>query len=225
MKLSTKIFAFFLLLIIVLIVRYYILLQYVKVKKIQPPKDGTLCPDIFELYENEHLTLTIPNKAYSAIPSYYSQKTDDATLVLSVKNDGVLDYRVNGVLVWSSENSGKVAWTQDVKNLHEGSFDIEERCVTQSTDGKFCLTLAPFAIYHRPSIDMQYKKIWDLEGWESSFRPTDPHPSGNVFLMSENRNLQVALLSNGDLIALEKTSLLTPHKVKTSLLESYCDDD
>jgi|694.fasta_scaffold85281_5 hypothetical protein len=214
---------------IVLIVRYYILLQYIPVKRIAPPKDGTLCSDIFDLYEDVPF-ISVPEKAYYAIPSSIQKKTDNGLAILSVKNDGVLEYRLNGVLVWASEDAGKVMWTPNV-HIDANMLDIDESAVTQTIHSDFKLTLDPFAIHAKNANALlyasnqvtEYKRLWDLEGWESKFRPNVAHPTGFIFLISENRHMQVALLTNGDLIVLEKTSMSSPPKVKTSLLQSYCD--
>ena len=88
MKVST-IVTVLIIVAIVLIVRYYILLQYIPVKRIAPPKDGTLCPDIFDLYD-EVPFISVPEKAYYAIPSSIQQNTGNGLAILSVKNDGVL---------------------------------------------------------------------------------------------------------------------------------------
>jgi len=225
---------------IVLIVRYYILLQYIPVKRIAPPKDGTLCSDIFDLYEDVPF-ISVPEKAYYAIPSSIQKKTDNGLAILSVKNDGVLEYRLNGVLVWASDDAGKVMWTPNVHiDDSANMLDIDESAVTQTIHSDFKLTLDPFAIHAKNAnallysaeieetsteytTSTEYKRLWDLEGWESKFRPKVAHPTGFIFLISENRHMQVALLTNGDLIVLEKTSMSSPPKVKTSLLQSYCD--
>ena len=232
MKVST-IVTVLIIVTIVLIVRYYILLQYIPVKRIAPPKDGTLCPDIFDLYD-EVPFISVPEKAYYAIPSSIQQNTGNGLAILSVKNDGVLEYRLNGVLVWASDDAGKVMWTPNVQNNSNNMFDIDESAVTQTMNGDFKLTLHPFAIHaknanafvyasNESETSTEYKRLWDLEGWESKFRPNVAHPTGTIFLISENRHMQVALLTNGDLIVLEKTSMSSPPKVKTSLLQSYCD--
>jgi hypothetical protein len=206
-------------LILVLLVRYFIILSYAPLKKIAPLKDGTLCPDIFDLYEDTPY-LSIPEKSYSAIPSSVKRQTPNGPVILSIRNDGVLDYRVNGVLVWSSDSPDAVKWSQDALSIFKLEFDVDSNAVVAHND-EFFLTLTPFAI-HRKTYET-YTKIWDLEGWESSFRPSVAHPTGFVFLMSENRHVQVALLSNGDLVSVEKTSLSTPPTVKSSVLQCYCD--
>jgi hypothetical protein len=210
---------------LVLLIRYYIILQYLPVKKIAPVKDGSLCPDIFGIYDTEVPFLSVPEKAYFAIPSSVHQKTDSGIVSLSIKNDGVLEYRMNGVLIWSSDDAGKVSWAHGVSVEEGDDLDIEESAITKSPSGDFSLTLHPFALYQRNgSTRNNYKRIWDLEGWESNFRPIADHPLGYIFMISENRHMQVSLLSNGDLVVVEKTSMSAPPKVKTSLLESFCND-
>jgi len=230
MKVS-NIVTFFIIFAIILIVRYYILLQYIPVKRIAPPKDGTLCSDIFDLYEDVPF-ISVPEKAYYAIPSSIQKKTENGLAILSVKNDGVLEYRLNGVLVWASDDAGKVMWTPNVHiDDSANMLDIDESAVTQTIHSDFKLTLDPFAIHAKNANALlyasnevtDYKRLWDMEGWESKFRPNVAHPTGTIFLISENRHMQVALLTNGDLIVLEKTSMSSPPKIKTSLLQSYCD--
>lgn len=209
---------------LVFLIRYYIILQYLPVKKIAPFKDGTLCPDIFGLYDKEIPFLSVPEKAYFAIPSSVHQNTNSGTVSLSIKNDGVLEYRLNGVLIWSSDDAGKVSWAHGVSVDGEDDLDIEVSAITKSPGGDFSLTLYPFALYQRNSNTLNnFKRVWDLEGWESDFRPINDHPSGSIFLISENRHMQVSLISNGDVVVVEKTSMSSPPKVKTSLLESFCD--
>jgi len=206
-------------------------LQYIPVKRIAPPKDGTLCSDIFDLYEDVPF-ISVPEKAYYAIPSSIQKKTENGLAILSVKNDGVLEYRLNGVLVWASDDAGKVMWTPNVHiDDSANMLDIDESAVTQTIHSDFKLTLDPFAIHAKNANALlyasnevtDYKRLWDMEGWESKFRPNVAHPTGTIFLISENRHMQVALLTNGDLIVLEKTSMSSPPKIKTSLLQSYCD--
>jgi len=230
MKVS-NIVTFFIIFAIILIVRYYILLQYIPVKRIAPPKDGTLCSDIFDLCEDVPF-ISVPEKAYYAIPSSIQKKTENGLAILSVKNDGVLEYRLNGVLVWASDDAGKVMWTPNVHiDDSANMLDIDESAVTQTIHSDFKLTLDPFAIHAKNANALlyasnevtDYKRLWDMEGWESKFRPNVAHPTGTIFLISENRHMQVALLTNGDLIVLEKTSMSSPPKIKTSLLQSYCD--
>jgi hypothetical protein len=207
----------FFFIILVLLVRYYIILQYAIVPKVAPAKDGTLCPDIFDLYD-ETPYLSIPEKAYSALPSSISRMTPNGPVLLNIRNDGVIDYRVNGVLVWSSESPNSVRWSQDAKEIAKIDFDFENAV---AHNDEFFLTLTPFAIYRKTY--ETYTRVWDLEGWDTLFRPSVSHPTGSVFLISENRHVQVALLTNGDLLSLEKTSLSTPPSVKSSVLQCYCD--
>lgn len=224
---------------IILLVRYYILLQYIPIKKIAPIKDGSLCSDIFEIYENNIPSLSISEKSYEPIPSSIFENTIDGLVILSIKNDGVLEYRINGVLIWSSDDTENVFWNESIQKISTiKDFDIFEKNITsiETETEQFSLTLYPFAIHKIDNSIIEFendlgnsqklytfKTIWDINGWNSSFRPnTENKPYGTVFLISENRHIQVALLSNGDLVAIEKTSLSTPRKIKTSLLESYC---
>ena len=220
----------------ILLIRYYILLQYLPIKKIPPVKDGTLCPDIFDLYENNIPSLSFNSQQYTPLKSSILEKTLYGDAILSIKNDGVLEYRFNGVLIWSSDSSESFFVNQEInKVLNLNDYDIVEKRITfiQTDTEEFSLTLVPFAIHKQNLVKFEsseientstFKTLWDLNGWESTFRPSkmNQKPYGTIFLMSENRHIQVALLSNGDLVALEKTSLSKPHALKTSLLQSYC---
>jgi hypothetical protein len=217
----------------ILLIRYYILLQYLPVKKIPPIKDGSLCPDIFDLYENNIPSLSFNSQLYTPLKSSIIEKTLYGDAILSIKNDGVLEYRFNGILIWSSENSESLFVNHEIyKLLNLNDYDVFEKKITFIETGteEFSLTLVPFAIHKRnlqtfkseTEITSTFKTVWDLNGWESNFRPLHEKPYGTIFLMSENRHIQVALLSNGDLVAVEKTSLSKPHVLKTSLLQSYC---
>ena len=229
---TTKVILCIFVFCIIVLIRYYILLQYLPVKKIPPVKDGTLCPDIFDLYENNIPSLSFNSQLYTPLKSSIIEKTLYGDAILSIKNDGVLEYRFNGVLIWSSDTSESLFVNHEFyKILNSNDYDILEKRITciQTDTEDFSLTLVPFAIHKRNlqtfesfDTDLNFKTIWNLNGWENNFRPSTQKPYGTIFLMSENRHIQVALLSNGDLVAVEKTSLSKPNVLKTSLLQSYC---
>ena len=212
----------FLSIIVILVVRYFIIMQYVVVKKERPIDENTLCFDCFELYENETPHLTIPEDAYSPLPPSISIENEIMEATFSVRNDAVLEYRINGTLIWASDDPQTIKWTKEYKSLCTNTI-ANNNSKTNSrivSNEDFYLSLAPLSLWKNG------EKIWDLDGWHEDFRlnaTINDHPTGDVFLISENRHMQVSLLSNGDLVVVEKTSLSKPPIVKMSLLDIYCD--
>ena len=208
-----------LIIILILAIRYMILVSYIPAEVTPPPKDGTLCPEIFNLYSTAPY-IEVPNKNYDMLPPTVSQTVHGIYVSLSVRNDGNVDYRVNGQSIWTSDDT-VVRWSEDLKNVNLMMSTNESLEVT-SISKEFCLQLIPLSIYKRTNGEHK-KKIWDLEGWDETYRPTEEHPTGHVFLISDNRHMQLSLLSNGDLVVVEKTSLSIPPKVKMSLLKTFCE--
>jgi hypothetical protein len=222
-----------LILLIILLVRYLILIQYRKPPA--PEKDGSLCPDIFDLYELNVPFLEIPENAYAAIPSY----VEKSGFVLAITNEGELQYRLEGLLIWSSENPEKVNWTSKLKQLYNLSSVLASNALSKTLiesivkeddsnkikktetiqkSGEFILSLNPLCILREGE-----DAVWSVQnGWAEDFRPQDEFPTGQVLLISDNRKMQLGLLSSGDLIVIEKSSLSTPPRIVTSLLKSYC---
>ena len=161
---------------------------------------------------------------------HFKELKDDFLVHLELTNQGVINYTVNGVVLWNSLQPKQLANSKELNILkHYSSLSNVETWPVIYEKNNLKLHLKPFAISYNNRI------LWSLfSGYDATIFCIKNeceidylNNEGTVILISNSREYRMALLSNGDIIVLKsgpekpRGSIHTT-TFKSSLLRDTC---
>lgn len=185
----------------------------------------TKCSDI-NVYEDLPLVIIESN---TPLPSSLVQEESSLKCKLYLNNNGILEYYLDDVLVWSSKNPRQIKLSTQLRVLQNAikEKDAKEWKKVYENDMNFKLHISPLGI-----TDKNSKIIWTfMSGWETSQKDTSlPHLHSGIskaIIISDNRQYRLALLSNSDLVILKAAKdpeNISKQKVElhASIIQSFC---
>ena len=153
-------------------------------------------------------------------------KQDNA--VLSLTNEGVLEYAISGEKIWKSSSPRQYHETVVSKSM---LYIPVKDWIDVVTCGNVSLSIVPLAVKRKQGLHWTY-----VSGFEPvcTSKPDCPLTTeskaamgGTVFLFSKNRRYRAALLFNGDVVVLNKQSEkpgshILKEELASSLITGFC---